>query len=162
MKFPPPFLAKYFPAPGRHRGRSAAARNARANLVAVVGVVGVVLAAVIYAVAISDGAARPEFEAESSASHWWSAEQARRGAKIYARHCAECHDNREAANPWRHDLGALRRIVRFGRETDGEPMPAFQDRLSPEDIDAVLAHMQSLWPEEVYFRWRLREQRRQR
>ena len=183
MKVPPQFLAKYFPSRGRHRGRSAAARNARANLIAVCGVVGLVLAAIIYAVAISDGAARPDFEA-SETPKWWSAEQAAHGRQLYAQHCAECHgktaegaDNwREkdsdgnypppplngTAHTWHHDLGALRRVVRFGGEPLGGVMPAFQDSLSPEDIDSVLAHIQSLWPEEIYYRWNLREQRRKR
>lgn len=175
--------AKYYPEAGRHRGRSAAARNARTNLVVAVGVVGLVAAAIVYAVAISDGAARPD-EAALEIPKWWSAEQAAHGAELYAQHCAECHGGdgegaaawREkdsdgnypppplngAAHTWHHDLGALRRTIRFGGQPLGGVMPGFGDELSAEDIDAVLAHIQSLWPEEVYLRWRVREERRQR
>ena len=32
-------------------------------------------------------------------------------------------------------------------------MPAWKDKLSDEDIDAVIAWMQSVWPEEIYRAW---------
>ena len=183
MKFPSKFLAKHFPAQGRHRGRSVAGRNARVNLVVAVGVVGVMLAAIVYAVAISGGEARPDFEREIP--RWWSAAQAEQGGELYQVHCAECHgDNAEgsvanwreanedgtfppppldgSAHTWHHDMGALRRSIRFGGKPLGGTMPAFQETLSPEEIDSVIAHFQSLWPEEIYFRWNLREQRRKR
>ena len=183
MKFPYKFLGKWAAAQGRHRGRSVAGRNARVNLVVSAGVVGVMLAAIVYAVAISgDGGRATEFEREIP--RWWSAAQAEQGGELYQVHCAECHgDDAEgavnwrernedgafppppldgSAHTWHHDMGALRRSIRFGGKPLGGTMPAFQETLSPEEIDSVIAHFQSLWPEEIYLRWNLREERRKR
>ena len=184
MKFFTKFLAKYFPAQGRHRGRSVAGRNARTNLVVSAGVVGVMLAAIVYAVAISgDGGRATEFEREIP--RWWSVAQVEQGEELYQVHCAECHgDNGEgtvanwreanedgtfppspldgSARAWHNDMGALRRVIRFGGKPLGGTMPAFQETLSPEEIDSVIAYFQSLWPEEIYLRWNLREERRKR
>ena len=203
---------------GRRRGRSAAARNARANVIAAALVVFALVAAIVYAVALSGGEARraalfpdshpslpsqpsqpsnPDSQPGSqSGSHssnpdsetrprWWSAEQLALGEKLYAEHCAECHGAlaqgapgnwREknddgtfpappldgTAHAWHHDLGTLRRVVRFGGKPLGGTMPAFGEKLNRDEVDAVVARFQSLWPDEIYHRWNLREQRRKR
>ena len=177
FKFPPGWLSPRL----RHRGRSVAARNARVNLVAAVGVVALMVGAIVYAVAISGGEARPEPEGRP---RWWSAAQAQAGAEIYEVHCAECHGEAAAgaaenwrektddgtyppppldgsAHAWHHDLGALRRVIRFGGKPGGGVMPAFGEKLGADQVDAVIAHFQSLWPEEIYRRWDIRERRRQ-
>ena len=176
------FLHARFPALARHRGRSAAARNARANMIAALGVVGLVVGAIVYAVAISGNPA-PSADAPQNIPRWWTQAQAENGAQIYQEHCAECHGKNADANninwrekaadgnypppplngtahTWHHDLGALRRTIRFGGAPLGGVMPEFQSALSPEEIDAVIAHFQSLWPEDIYRRWEAREKRR--
>ena len=178
FKFPPDWL----PSRSRHRGRSVAARNARSNMIAAGGVVALMVGAIVYAVAISGGDARRE---HSERPRWWSAAQAEAGAEIYETHCAECHGqaaegaaenwrekNESGVSPppplngtaqaWHQDMGGLRRVIRFGGKPLGGEMPAFGDRLSAEEVDAVIAHFQSLWPGEIYRRWNLREQRRKR
>ena len=183
MKFPPKFLEKYFPAQGRHRGRSVAAHNARVNLIAACGVVGALLAAIIYAVAISGGDARPDSVEQRNIPRWWTAAQAETGAELYKTHCAECHGKNAAgtvdnwreenedgtyppspldgsAQSWHNDMGKLRRVIRFGGAAGGGTMPAFGEELTAEEVDAVIAHFQSFWPEDIYRRWDLRERRR--
>jgi mono/diheme cytochrome c family protein len=36
-------------------------------------------------------------------------------------------------------------------------MPAFADKLSPPEVDAILAWVQSHWSEEIYAIWRERD-----
>ena len=82
------------------------------------------------------------------------------GQRVWARKCAACHGREGRGNTrfarsrpyanltddvWKHggDLPSIRRLI-----TDGDPkspMPAYRDRLSPEEIDAVSRHVLSLW-----------------
>jgi mono/diheme cytochrome c family protein len=39
----------------------------------------------------------------------------------------------------------------------GGSMPAFADKLSPPEVDAILAWVQSHWSEEIYAIWRERD-----
>lgn len=105
-------------------------------------------------------------------------QQLARGAVLYAEHCAACHGARLEGQPnwqeklpngrmpapphdasghtWHHPDEVLFGIVKHGLvpglyappgyESD---MPAFGDRLSDEDIRAVLAYIRSHWPEEI-------------
>ncbi|MCZ7597526.1 MAG: cytochrome c [Gammaproteobacteria bacterium] len=52
-----------------------------------------------------------------------------------------------------HDLEVLARTVREGGEKLGGYMPAFGDTLGEADIAAVIAYVQSLWPDDVYAAW---------
>lgn len=110
--------------------------------------------------------------------------QTARGEAVYREHCAACHGaNREGQPDWRKRLPSGRlpapphdetghtwhhpdellvAIVRDGMRPPWAPegyesdMPAFGGVLSDDDIRAVLAYIQSTWPEAV------REMRRQR
>lgn len=108
-------------------------------------------------------------------TRWYTPAQVVQGRKLFADHCAECHGNHAegakswktqdkdgsfrpppldgTAHTWHHDLPLLRMIVREGSVARGGKMPAFAERLSTTEIDAVLAWLQSLWPEDVYRRW---------
>jgi mono/diheme cytochrome c family protein len=62
------------------------------------------------------------------------------------------HD--ETGHTWHHPDALLFNIVRNGIEPYAPPgyksdMPAFADRLSDDDIRAVLAFIKSTWPEET-------------
>lgn len=76
------------------------------------------------------------------------------------RKCSACHgregrgDTRFAAGRpfavltddlWKHggDLASIRRLVASG--DPASPMPPFEGRLSPEEIDAVSRHVLKLW-----------------
>jgi len=106
---------------------------------------------------------------------WYTPEQVARGAGIYAQHCAGCHGPRAEATPdwrqpepggdyppppldgtahaWHHPMPDLRHTVREGGSRLGGRMPGFDDKLAPEEVDAVIAWFQSLWPDEVYAAW---------
>lgn len=112
----------------------------------------------------------PSGEQPSADSH-----QVRRGAQIFEQNCAVCHGERAqgaenwqqrnekgrfpppplngTAHAWHHPYAQLRDIIENGTGEQGGDMPAWEDTLSDEEIDAVIAWFQSLWPEEVYEAW---------
>lgn len=93
-----------------------------------------------------------------------SALQVRQGEQVYNANCLSCHlgpigggiaddPPRHNANghTWHHPDCALRTMVREGSagivevSTSALPMPPFKDRLSSDDIDAVLAYIKTMW-----------------
>lgn len=101
------------------------------------------------------------------------------GARVYREHCATCHGpgaegqvpaqhmgGRRAdgtyiapalngtAHAWHHAPEALFRIVKTGSPAADSPMRGFAERLSDREIEAVLAWLQSLWPERLRARYR--------
>ncbi len=91
-----------------------------------------------------------------------------RGQQIYNANCLSCHGGpiggsitdsppRHNANghTWHHPDCALKRMVRDGSEAitelsapAGPKMLPFRDRLSPAEIDAVLAYIKTMWTPE--------------
>ncbi len=89
----------------------------------------------------------------------------RRGEEIYRTQCFSCHAGptggriddyppRHNANghTWHHPDCSLRLAIREGSQVmsamappDAPKMPAFKDRLSADDIDAVLAYIKTMW-----------------
>ena len=106
---------------------------------------------------------------------WYTSEQVAAGAAVYRENCASCHkDNAEGtpewrqrnvngvlpppplngtAHAWHHPLSVLRMVVKRGGAPVGGTMPAFQDKLTDEQVDAVIAWVQSHWPEDIYAHW---------
>lgn len=106
---------------------------------------------------------------------WYTPEQAAIGKDLYAKNCAGCHGQNGEATPkwretddqgqypppplngtahtWHHAMDVLRRTVNEGGGKIGGVMPAFREVLTPTDVDAVLAYVQSLWPDEIYATW---------
>ena len=54
---------------------------------------------------------------------------------------------------WHHPLSILRRTVRVGGVPLGGTMPGFADKLNSEQIDDILAWVQSHWSEKIYNVW---------
>ena len=110
---------------------------------------------------------------------WYTPEQVEAGAALYAQNCASCHKpnaegtadwkTRDAngklpppplngtAHTWHHSLDVLRQVVRRGGIPIGGSMPAFVDKLSAKEIDAILAWVQSHWSDEIYAIWHERD-----
>lgn len=110
---------------------------------------------------------------------WYDQEQVATGGGLYREHCASCHkENAEGtvdfktrdasgklpppplngtAHAWHHSLPILKRVVRLGGAPVGGTMPAFKDKLSEVQIEAILAWIQSHWPEEIYVLWSERD-----
>lgn len=97
------------------------------------------------------------------------------GEQVYQANCASCHgDNGEGQFPnaplqadetgkigapphtgdghtWHHDDDLLYRIIRNGGSGSPSmfyPMPAFDEQLNEQEIEAVLAYIKTMWTEE--------------
>lgn len=101
-----------------------------------------------------------------------SSEQIQLGQRVYASNCASCHGadaegapdwqrpNAEGELPapphnseghtWRHSDRDLFEMIEKGwrdpfNKTDRLTMPAFEDVLKPEEIDAVIGYLKTFW-----------------
>lgn len=106
----------------------------------------------------------------------FSVENLSRGSALYGEHCLQCHgpdaqghpdwqtpsDGSYTAAPplngtgndWKRTRSQLLTIIKNGASRNGYPvMPAYDGRLSDNDIESVIAWFQTLWPPEVYQRW---------
>ena len=105
----------------------------------------------------------------------WPAEQLKRGRQLYLQNCMVCHGfNGEGApdwsrqdaegkwpapplngtgHTWHHPKQALVYTIKNGTQRIGGNMPAWQDKLSDQDIVAIIAWFQSQWPDEIYAAW---------
>lgn len=124
----------------------------------------------------------PQLEASSGvASRWYSDEQAARGGKLFQQHCASCHKEDASGSPnwkqlneegklpppplngsahtWHHPLPLLRQVIRNGGIPMGGSMPAFKDKLVADEIDDILAWVQTHWSDEIYTTWNQINQR---
>ncbi|MCU7845734.1 MAG: cytochrome c [Candidatus Thiodiazotropha sp. (ex Monitilora ramsayi)] len=113
-----------------------------------------------------------------SKARWYRDEQLLRGETLYLTHCAKCHQADSSgtinwnipdeqgrypppplngtAHTWHHSLDVLRRTVKRGGIPLGGWMPGFADQLDDQQIDDILAWIQSQWSDEVYKIWQTR------
>ncbi len=97
------------------------------------------------------------------------------GGKLFKEHCATCHGANAEGTPdwrkrnadgtlkppplngtahtWHHSKELLMSIITTGTANLGGSMPAWGDKLSQQEIDAILTWVQSKWPEEIYQNW---------
>ncbi len=87
-----------------------------------------------------------------------------RGADLYRQHCQSCHGGPAGGSPtefpprhnaqghtWHHGDCELIHWTLEGKPSfgaTGTTMPAFSDRLSEDDVRAILAHIKTWWTEE--------------
>ena len=83
--------------------------------------------------------------AQDSGGKPFPREQIRKGADVYAQHCATCHGNRMANPPWAIDLATFPRDshARFvDAVTNGvRNMPPWGDVLKTDEIEALWAYL---------------------
>lgn len=97
------------------------------------------------------------------------------GERIFQANCASCHGTQAqgapnweqpgadgkyppppldgSAHAWHHPRNALRQVIKHGTVRIGGNMPAWGEKLSEAEIDAVIAWLQSRWPDEIYAAW---------
>ncbi len=107
--------------------------------------------------------------------------QISRGQLLYERHCAVCHGvNGEGAPQWRrrdaegfyppppldgsghawhHSLPLLKQMILEGSPVGEGRMPAWRDKLTVSEVEAIIAWFQSRWPDRVYAAWYEMQQR---
>ena len=108
-------------------------------------------------------------------ARWYTPTQVRAGKGLFLQNCAVCHGEQGggaanwrqrqpdgtfppppldgSAHTWHHPLAVLKQVIRHGGEPLGGTMPAFGNTLSEEEIESVLAYIQSRWPQETYDIW---------
>ncbi len=126
-----------------------------------------------------DASVPPRSRVAEPAAPVFDAGVLRRGRRLYLEHCARCHgedgqgapdwtqrgpDGKYPAPPlngtghaWHHPMAALRHTIKHGTEAVGGSMPARGDRLTDEEIDAIISWFQSEWPRELYRAWERRQ-----
>ncbi len=123
---------------------------------------------------VSANAALPAPSPESIAARKLDPEKIKHGAAVYSKNCASCHGpNGEAitnwreqgadgryppppldgsAHAWHHSTATLERMIREGSPGVGG-MPAWNGKLSNQEIDDVIMWIKTLWPDEIYDIW---------
>lgn len=99
----------------------------------------------------------------------------RRGEQIFRQNCARCHGDQAQGAPnwqkrgpdgrypppplngtahaWHHPREALARTIQQGTQKIGGSMPPFGDKLSEDEIQAVITYLASRWPDRIYEVW---------
>jgi len=97
------------------------------------------------------------------------------GAVIFQRDCAQCHGINGEGHPdwrkrdadgmypppplngtghaWHHPTTFLQDRIKNGSEVGQGKMPAWDGKISDDEIDAVIAWFQAQWPDELYAVW---------
>jgi len=111
----------------------------------------------------------------AAADRWFNQGVVNYGAGLFQQNCAVCHGaNAEgtadwkktdangnypppplngSAHAWHHSIPQLARTIKEGGIKLGGVMPPFGDKLSDQDVLAVIAYFQSKWPDEIYTSW---------
>ena len=111
----------------------------------------------------------------NASERWFTDKVANYGAGLFQQHCAVCHGaNAEgtrdwkttdangvyppppldgSAHAWHHSIPQLARSIKQGGQQYGGVMPPFADKLSDEQVLAVIAYFQSKWPDDLYQAW---------
>jgi len=103
------------------------------------------------------------------------------GAEVFRANCAGCHGAKAHGDPewrkkrpdgkyppppldgsghaWHHSIPVLKKMITGGSPPDQGDMPAWGNKLTDQEIDAVIAWFQSLWPDQAYTAWNEMQQR---
>jgi len=120
--------------------------------------------------------AAPAAATKAPAQRNYTTEQIVAGQVVYETNCQECHGQyargeskdwqtarddgtfpapplNGTAHTWHHSSKALLGTIDRGGVPLGGRMPPFKDTLTEEQKLAVLAYIQSRWPDEIYQAW---------
>ncbi|WP_277252752.1 c-type cytochrome [Neptunomonas phycophila] len=108
---------------------------------------------------------------------WYSKQQVTTGEQTFKDNCATCHGAKAQgqfnwqkpdaqgnypppplngkAHAWHHPYPLLMKIISEG----GKTMPAWQGKLTEEEMTATIAYFQSYWPDKAYELWVERHKR---
>ena len=97
------------------------------------------------------------------------------GKQLFYSHCAQCHGSNAQGHPqwrkvgpdgkypapplngsghaWHHSRAVLRNVIKNGSPQGQGNMPAWQDKLTDQQIEHIIDYFQSLWPDQVYSAW---------
>ena len=114
---------------------------------------------------------------------WFTDEQVVSGARLYQTNCAECHGKKaEGEEDWQgigpdgkrpppplngsahashHSVNDLRAVFMADDHGAQDGEQSRKAKLTDQHALAIIAWMQSLWPDEVYSKWHYRHHRNQ-
>ncbi|MBU1690676.1 MAG: cytochrome c [Gammaproteobacteria bacterium] len=117
----------------------------------------------------------PAFTSARPTVGFHDAARLRRGQRVFQQNCAVCHGRLAEGHPdwrklgmdgkfpppplngtghdWHHPKAALVQVIKNGSPGGKGNMPAWQGKLSDQEIEGVIAWFQSLWPPEVRTVW---------
>jgi len=97
------------------------------------------------------------------------------GGRLFQKNCAECHGVDAQGDPnwrqrdadgmfpppplngtghaWHHPRDILHDVIANGSPQGMGKMPAWRNKLSDEEIGAIIAWFQAKWPDQVYTAW---------
>ena len=110
---------------------------------------------------------------------WYTSQQITEGKKVFSNNCAACHGSEGqgltenwkkslpdgsypppplngTAHTWHHSKEQLLRTINTGGVPLGGVMPAFKDKLTDKEKEAVMAYFMSLWTDRIYDAWKQR------
>ena len=107
---------------------------------------------------------------------WYRESQVALGKQVYNKSCVGCHLTEGKGNPnwktplpsgqflppplngeghtWHHPRSFAINQVKYGTIDKGGAMPAHSKILNDKEIIAVVAYVNSLWPDNIYNRWK--------
>ncbi len=113
------------------------------------------------------------------ARRWYGFRHVSQGARVFQENCASCHGKQAGGAPgwkrmgpdgkyppppldgtghaWHHPLNMLFHVVKNGSPGGQGNMPAWNGKLTDEEIVAAIAWFQSKWPDEIYRAWAQRD-----
>ena len=128
-----------------------------------------------FVLVLLSGCAEQAAEQQTVPGRWYTESQLAAGERLYSQHCAACHGadgsateewrQRDAsghfpppplngtAHTWHHPLSVLDATIAEGGQAVGGVMPGFAAILAAGERRAIVAWIQSLWPDEIYARW---------
>ncbi len=105
----------------------------------------------------------------------FNSEQIMRGEKVYVANCMGCHGPNGVGTPdwrkpnsdgkyppppldgtahaWHHSTDVLKKTILKGTPPEIGSMPAWEGKLTEQQIDDVIVWIKSLWPVEIYDLW---------
>ncbi len=120
-------------------------------------------------------AAAPVEPPKNLAARKLDPEKIKRGEAVYRKNCASCHGQNGEATPgwrnpgadgkyppppldgsahaWHHSTETLEEMIRKGSPGGAGGMPAWDGKLTNQEIDDVIVWIKSLWPDDVYDIW---------
>lgn len=116
------------------------------------------------------------FEVNDPTKRWYSSNDVKTGQHLFKQHCAVCHGEEAqgvvtdwkqplvdghypapplngTAHAWHHSLNGLNRTILHGGIPLGGTMPAFKNKLTPEERLQAIAYFQSFWSNKIYQAW---------
>ncbi len=116
----------------------------------------------------------PSFNAYA-VDRWFNQDVVNVGARLFQQHCAVCHGANAESTPdwkksdaqgnypappldgkghaWHHPIPQLVKSIKDGSIQLGGTMPGFADKLSDQDVLALIGYFQSKWPDQTYQAW---------